>query len=335
MKLPSKKIIPLIIACLIAVISISFAALYPTSSPKNISAATESQFAAVTAEVSIQNRLTERDADGDGLKDWEESLWGTSPNNKDTDGDGTSDNTEINQNRNPAVKGPNDKLETKKETTSSTASAPLTTTEKLARDLFTQYMTLKQTGKEITPGIEQQLVQNFIDASKTTTDTKPTYNLGHLKLTTNTPEALRNYGNAFGKIILSNSFAQFDKEGLLINELVIANVAVEKNNPAELKKIEAMITAYRKIIAGLLALPVPQNVATSHLDFINNLQFAIKADEGLLKVFEDSAQSIVSLTLYQEAAVGSSKAIREVAAYLKKTGIQFSQTDSGYILMNS
>ena len=43
--------------------------------------------------------IIDKDSDGDGLKDWEEALWGTDPNNPDTDGDGILDGAEIQQKR--------------------------------------------------------------------------------------------------------------------------------------------------------------------------------------------------------------------------------------------
>jgi len=50
------------------------------------------------------------DSDNDGLKDWEEKLWGTDPNNPDTDGDGVKDGEELKQGRDPLKPGPDDKL---------------------------------------------------------------------------------------------------------------------------------------------------------------------------------------------------------------------------------
>jgi hypothetical protein len=42
----------------------------------------------------IRDREGDVDTDLDGLKDWEEALWGTDPKNPDTDGDGTADGRE-------------------------------------------------------------------------------------------------------------------------------------------------------------------------------------------------------------------------------------------------
>lgn len=45
-----------------------------------------------------------RDQDADGLKDWEEAIFRTDPQNPDTDGDGTADGEEIKQGRDPLNK---------------------------------------------------------------------------------------------------------------------------------------------------------------------------------------------------------------------------------------
>lgn len=57
-----------------------------------------------------QIKQLNQDSDGDGLKNWEEAIFGTDSNNPDTDGDGTKDGDEVAQNRDPLVKGPKDKL---------------------------------------------------------------------------------------------------------------------------------------------------------------------------------------------------------------------------------
>lgn len=53
---------------------------------------------------------TTDDTDNDGLKDWEEVLWGTDPNNPDSDSDGMNDGDEVGNDRNPTIAGPNDNL---------------------------------------------------------------------------------------------------------------------------------------------------------------------------------------------------------------------------------
>lgn len=50
------------------------------------------------------------DSDADGLTNADEKLWGTNPNNPDTDGDGFKDGEEVKSNHNPTIPSPNDKL---------------------------------------------------------------------------------------------------------------------------------------------------------------------------------------------------------------------------------
>jgi len=51
-----------------------------------------------------------KDSDNDGLKDWEEELYKTNPNNPDTDGDNYLDGEEVNSGHNPLVKAPGDEI---------------------------------------------------------------------------------------------------------------------------------------------------------------------------------------------------------------------------------
>lgn len=50
------------------------------------------------------------DSDNDGLSNSNEKLWGTNPNNRDTDGDNYLDGEEVQKSHNPTIASPNDKL---------------------------------------------------------------------------------------------------------------------------------------------------------------------------------------------------------------------------------
>jgi len=60
-----------------------------------------------TSKISQENL---KDNDNDGLKDWEEELYKTNPNNPDTDADGYLDGEEVNSGHNPLVKAPGDEI---------------------------------------------------------------------------------------------------------------------------------------------------------------------------------------------------------------------------------
>ncbi len=316
-----------------AVISISFAAFFPTQAKQT------AQTAAITVEsasdVAIQNTLTELDSDKDGLKDWEESLWATDSKNKDTDGDGTSDGKEITLNRNPVVKGPKDSLETEKvAATQQASSTPVSATDKISRQLFTQYMAIKQSGGEITPEVEQQLIESIIAQNNFGSLASKIYVPENLKTISDSPEAIKDYGNALGKIILDNAFTQKDSKGMPVNELTIIDQAMQRNNKAELDRINKITESYENIIARMLALEVPQSVALIHLDIINYFGLAIKADKDLQQLFVDTATAFGGITAYKAASFGLSNSLTTLRQYFIEAQVAYNRSEPGYTMTN-
>ena len=94
----------------------------------------------------ITQKIIQKDSDNDGLKDWEEVLWKTDPNNPDTDEDGMNDNEEVLIGRDPLTEGEGNinKVITEEGNESQTTQTTLTQTDILAREIFTGYVALKQ-----------------------------------------------------------------------------------------------------------------------------------------------------------------------------------------------
>jgi hypothetical protein len=96
LKLPSKKIVLIFVACAAAVGGVFFAVRSSENPASNQDVL--KQAALDVIESSANDTV---DSDNDGLKDWEETLWGTDPHKADTDGDGTPDGQEVKDGRNP------------------------------------------------------------------------------------------------------------------------------------------------------------------------------------------------------------------------------------------
>ena len=82
--------------------------------------------------------LVEDDADADGLKDWEEPLWGLDPENPDTDGNGVTDGEEILRIRNS--------IDTST-TLAGEEDVPLTQTGTFSQELFSLISALQENGE--------------------------------------------------------------------------------------------------------------------------------------------------------------------------------------------
>jgi hypothetical protein len=63
-----------------------------------------------TRNVSYQGANPQGDDDGDALNNGDEAIWGTDPNNQDTDGDGYRDGQEVTARYHPRIPSPGDKL---------------------------------------------------------------------------------------------------------------------------------------------------------------------------------------------------------------------------------
>lgn len=84
---------------------------------------------------------TQIDSDKDGLTDWEESIYGTSPQKSDSDNDGYLDGEEVASSRDPLKKGPDDLIVQNK----TTDTEEITATRKFAELAVANYLTAFQT----------------------------------------------------------------------------------------------------------------------------------------------------------------------------------------------
>ena len=150
MKFLSKGKLKLVIFGLLAIAVLGFLALKPNRS--NYENAPSASVTNLNKDTKIAlNNITRRDNDNDGLKDWEEGLWRTDPNNPDTDGDGTNDGDEARDGRNPLTAGPDDYLADNdfiEKTNSDFLDESQTKTDKFAQNLFGKYLSLRKDSQE-------------------------------------------------------------------------------------------------------------------------------------------------------------------------------------------
>jgi hypothetical protein len=329
--LPSKRTIYIGLACALAVGSIVFAYLY---SPKKNNQGNMQVAASISAPTFQTTEEYNIDSDNDGLKDWEETLWGSDKNNADTDGDGTPDGAEIKASRNPLVKGPKDAINNKVASSISGTEpdAPeekLTTTDKFTRDLFAAYMSMKQAGKTLTPEIENQLIESFIvrnaiGAPKNTLYLQTDFRINNDE----SAAALKAYGNTMGDI-LSHNKTRTDKP-----ELAVIEEALDAQDPNALAEIDSILSSYQKTLQEMRGVRVPISVAELHAKLATDLAGIIAGVEGMKKVFSDPAATLVALDSYQKSAEDAEADFLNVKQYFSQRGISFDQKESGYMFVH-
>lgn len=229
-------------------------------------------------EILRQNKHLSEDDDKDGLKNWEEQIYQTDPQNADTDGDHTNDGDEITQGRDPIKKGPDDKIEIKPEESGNKEKTTNLTdqfTDAFIREPVTQIIA---GGK---PNINTDLVDAYADQllSKSILDSAPKINESILKKElVNSLENIQNYLQNFERI-WKNNIDPLEKE------LDIAITAFQKQDYSDLPKLEKNVAAYQKTIDEIKLLPAPASIWNFHVEILNFL-YKIKLSAELMKEAE-------------------------------------------------
>jgi hypothetical protein len=328
MRLPSKKIFLIFIAC-----AITTTGLYLISKTKNRTIVKEeSNTIESTPEIIVNENIKNTstiDTDGDGLFDWEEVLWGTDPLKKDTNGNGIDDFKEVEtkklQNQEKVVK-----VIEQKNTTAQPEN--LTVTDTLAREFFAQYINHKQTGIPMTPEYTQKIVDNFLQKA-TKKQNLAKFSSRNLKniIENDTKEDVYNYGNNFWNIMLENT----PKNIVMRNEYEILLTAIASSKEDELKKLDPIVFGYENTIKALLDMPVPRSAVEKHLDIINNANSILATIEDMRVYFTDPVRGLNAIVYYKDMVPGLKQSLEKLAAYLKEKNVEYLENEGGYSLIRS
>ncbi len=284
-------------------------------------------------QTSAINQITNKDSDNDGLKDWEEGLWGTDSNNPDTDGDNTSDGDEIDGNRNPLVAGPDDDIVStvKKENTFTDTDEynELTTTEKFARGVFGSYLSKRVSGAPLSDKEKNDLIYSAEQNIFNLITQAKQYTVSDLLISGDISEtSSKNYGNMFGEVIIRYPF----KTG---NVLEIFNSSIETDNLEEIKKIDFIIDNYKNILKDILTIPVPNDVVEEHLIVVQNIASITVSIENMRVIYSDPMRAIIGLGKYKQDVLSLTEALQDIQLYFIKKGIVFDKNEKGFVLVST
>jgi hypothetical protein len=316
--LPSKKIQALIIIVLALFVAYIVSTLNVRSWFTSLTAsAGKAVYDASLKSVATERTNSDLDTDKDGLKDWQESLWGTEIDRADSDGDGTLDGEEIEKGRDPKIAGPDDSLEkTRGVSASSVASFSASVSEdpnnistSLSRDLFAKFMSLQSTGN-LNAESQNELVASVINDINPGS-IPPRYTISDVRAVDATNATYKAYGNELARIITTLRAATI-------------------NNPTN----DAAIAAYHSATQKLVALSVPATLGMNHLQIINSFNASHQMLPLLAEYQKDPVRALVAMKSFQSNADNVAQLFTTIAAELKNNGILFDSTEAGYIWNN-
>jgi len=249
--------------------------------------------------------FSKSDKDNDGLRDWEEEVWGTDINNPDTDGDGTPDGEEVLANRDPLQAG-SDRLTDAR--VSSVYNAykrksltAVNITDQISNKILSHSLLLANqldAGGNINTQNTDLLLQPIIEEYKLDS---PKYVVGNIKSIPATKESVVEY---FTNILeISNTMInnQAGNEVTLLLEESDLNVDKQARN-------------YEELVNTLRNMSVPAPLASKHLEVLNNFSILQEAFTLLISAQDnDPAKALYALDTIKAVQSRNTQAIEDLS----------------------
>jgi hypothetical protein len=238
----------------------------------------------------------EKDTDSDGLPDWQEALYGTSPTNAHSVRPTLTDSQAVAQGlvtpQYADAASANAPTPSKKATTvPGPAAAPGSLTEQFAQLFFNNY--LGNRGSTPPSADEMQtFVQSAIAELETSQVKTDAYAATDMKVAGNGGDALRAYAGA-----MDDAFAAHTVQ-LPYDELTYFSDAVEKNDATALKNVGLIGAAYVNVSRDAAKASVPDEAAAAHLALVNAMARLGNTINDMATVDDDPIRAMLGLQSY-------------------------------------
>ncbi|PCI20482.1 hypothetical protein COB64_02065 [Candidatus Wolfebacteria bacterium] len=298
--LPSKKFILIALSSLVVLVILFL--LLNLGSSKKISFK-NNRIPTASLEAVEFGDVIEADTDGDGLKDWEESLWGTDPFNPDTDNDGTLDGEEIEARRQelPSVQN------------GSEINGDLNETETFAREFFTTVIALQQSGGLTEESIND--LSNSLSDSILSGDTPLSYALTDLTTVSSSSTNTSTY-----KEDLDTVRANY-KNSNLGSELELLALAIQTGDKTVITQLQELGLAYVSFAKESKNISVPTAIQSTHLDLVNGALAIGASIEDMKQIFSNPVVGISGIARYRSSSDIFVSSAEKLNNYFAQNGI--------------
>ncbi|MCR4274623.1 MAG: thrombospondin type 3 repeat-containing protein [Candidatus Campbellbacteria bacterium] len=317
---PSKRIFALGIIAIAVIASVVLFKIKPSTTQQGV----------LKNEVVSGTIVTEIDSDADGLKDWEEALWGTDPKMTDSNGDGIGDLAEV---RNKKIEIQTTREQILNSATSSMFSyfeqgTNITKTDALSRALFEQVIAFKTAGIPLTKEDAIHIASTLGSVIEQAPDTnQKQFQLSNLSIIeTPTTAQLHTYGNTVAGALKVTVSEQN-------NEFFVFEEFAKTGNVASFVKLSPVIQHYKDVVAKLRGIATPRDISASYLDFINTTQITATILGQLQTASVDSVAIIPVLQTYQTNYDARVAALRAIKTYLVAQNITYTDFEDGFLLV--
>ena len=286
--------------------------------------------AQASTESALLQAIATKDVDGDGLPDWEEILYGTSPSTTDTFHLGMTDGEAVIRGL-IVPKAIADIPVAGSETSPSGAPSEGTITAAFAKTFFTLYLAAKQAsgGADLSESDMNNVANQALQSLSTSFTDAPDFKSAKNLTTSGTgAEALKTFAVQAEAVLLRKTSNATKSEILYLQD------AVEKDDAEALLFISSIAKAYRESAVGLAVLPVPEELAEDDLALINALMRTSQIADDFTKVNDDPLATILALQQYPQAVLALGNAFIHIGTIYKTADISLPAGAPGAAFVN-
>jgi hypothetical protein len=250
---------------------------------------------AIVAAAPERNYIESTDSDGDGIKDWEESL-------------GTRF-VEIATSKSSTTQGqPTD-----------TYTSPTTLTGRFSEAFMTDYLDGKVRGADFSN--PDAFIDDAVTAIEKNTQSKRHSRL-ELTIIPSSFESVYTYGNQLSEILKKHS-AKNENEALILQR------ALDAHDPSLLDALAPIKDVYAGTISDILRMPVPDTLVDEHLAFLNVCEAFVTDIEAMQSAFEDPLFTLARMKQYESDAKSLVESFKNFAKAFTAEGITYTNTEPG------
>lgn len=294
--------------------------------------------AKASPETELLNAIASRDSDSDGLPDWEEALYGTSPNNADTNKLGMTDGEAVQY----GLIVPKAFADVPVATSSPSAAAFIdpelgpvpgdnTLTAAFSRQFLTAYLAAKQGkgGADLSQDDINAIANQVLSSLSESVVAAPNFKTAEdLTVSGSGPDVLKAFAVGAETVLLKNTSTATTSE-----LSYLANV-LQSGDAASISHIVSLAKAYRAAALGLAVLPVPQELAAAHLSLVNALMRTGDIVADFARVHTDPLATMLALYQYPRATVSLALAFVEIGRVYHAAGVALPAKTPGASFVN-
>ncbi|NTV22663.1 MAG: hypothetical protein HGB03_03860 [Candidatus Yonathbacteria bacterium] len=271
------------------------------------------------------------DYDDDGLSNWEEALWGTNPEQVDSDGDGTPDSIELLTQRNPLINAVDDSLSIYPAIPSleSTETGYGNRTESVAQAFMSHLYAYGMSGDDISG--KADVLNDIIANEAGNNKLVDAYTRVDIAVGPADVETLRAYGNIFGTQLSAYEALGEPYEMTIIKESIIDG---NGTNIAGLARLDRFIVFFEGMRNTLLSTRVPENLKDAHLELVNGVNNMKRALVMIRDTEHDTLTGVIGISEYRTALERITRSTATFADACATSDVSFSPGEGGYIFMS-